>query len=167
MALPIADNPPTRSIQMIYICIYKRGWQPLTLLLLHPLHNAIKLIYVHNAIQRVAPSRSSASARGHNFSFFFFFRCLHFILPAAPSKMQFPKMLRMLLPVHDDNDDDDVVRYKNSCYKYELQDKHKNRKLCYVAISLSLHLLSLCISPQRSRRRGLLRRFAVLLRIIK
>lgn len=48
----------------------------------------------------------------------------------------------MLLPVHDNNDDDDVVRYKNSCYKYELQDKHKNRKLCYVAISISLSLSS-------------------------
>lgn len=101
-------------------------------------HSAIKLIYVHNAIQRVAPSRPSAPGIIFLFSFTvavavsvsFSISC------SPPCKMQFPKMLRMLLPVHDDADD--VVRYKNSCYKYELQDKHKNRKLCYVAIFISI-----------------------------
>lgn len=106
-------------------------------------HKVIKLIYVHNAIQRVATSRSSAP--GHNFSFSSFAVSLSLYLSLSPSsavKCNFQRCclrtLRMLLPVHDDyNDDDDDVRYKNSCYKYELQDKHKNRKLCYVAIAIS------------------------------
>jgi len=60
-----------------------------------------------------------------HFSFFFY----HILLAIYFVKCNFQRFCGSgnFFPSH-------TLRYRNSCYKYELQDKHKKRKLCAAAI---------------------------------